>query len=105
MTCLLSLFIAFMQRLSQDAKQAILFRGRMESVEKWMGQRKLPQRLKNRIANYYAEVRYTRSNLKSMTPAIDFQNCKSPYHSVALVFKGRLPQHDSRLKAEAFTNV
>ena len=46
-----------MQRLSQDAKQAILFRGRMESVEKWMSQRKLPQRLRNRIANYYAEVR------------------------------------------------
>lgn len=47
-----------MQRLSHDAKQAVLFRGRMESVEKWMSQRKLPQRLRNRIANYYAEVRH-----------------------------------------------
>ena len=48
--------MVFLQRLSQDAKQAVLFRGRMESVEKWMSQRKLPQRLRNRIANYYAEV-------------------------------------------------
>ena len=44
------------QRLSKDAKQAVLFRGRMESVDKWMSQRKLPHRLRSRIANYYAEV-------------------------------------------------
>ena len=44
------------QRLSKDAKQAVLFRGRMESVDKWMAQRKLPHRLRSRIANYYAEV-------------------------------------------------
>ena len=51
-----SCWSAVMQRLSQDAKQAVVFRGRMESVEKWMSQRRLPQRLRNRIANYYAEV-------------------------------------------------
>ena len=45
------------QRLSQDAKQAVLYRGRMESVDKWMSQRHLPIRLRNRIANFYAEVR------------------------------------------------
>ena len=60
------------QRLSKDAKQAVLFRGRMESVDKWMSQRKLPHRLRSRIANYYAEV-------TSLPRAVPGHSCESAW--------------------------
>ena len=48
--------VACFQRLSKDAKAAVLFRNRMESVDKWMSYRGLPRPLRSRIGNYYAEV-------------------------------------------------
>ena len=50
-----------LQRLSQDAKQALLFRGRIEAVDKWMSARKLPTRLRTKIAGFYAEASNTTS--------------------------------------------
>ncbi|KAK9807740.1 hypothetical protein WJX72_007807 [[Myrmecia] bisecta] len=44
-----------MQRVSKDAHQAALFRGRMDAVDKWMRKRHLPRKLRQRIGAYYAE--------------------------------------------------
>ena len=65
----------FVQRLSQDAKQAILFRGRMESVEKWMSNRHLPRRLRSRIANYYAEVHTPPMRIATISLLLCSQGC------------------------------
>ncbi|KAK9804836.1 hypothetical protein WJX72_007920 [[Myrmecia] bisecta] len=44
-----------MQRVSEGAHQAALFRGRMDAVDKWMRKRNLPRKLRQRIGAYYAE--------------------------------------------------
>ena len=44
------------QQLSKDARQAAMFRSRMEAVDKWMNDRALPKKMRYQIAKFYAEV-------------------------------------------------
>ena len=65
----------WLQRASQEVKEAQMFREKMGTVSEWMGRVKLPRDLKGKIRAYYAEVWRPHS--------LDYvQSCRSFSHYV-----------------------
>jgi hypothetical protein len=45
-----------LQQANRQARRVQAFRGKMQSVERWMGAQRLPSRLQRRIKTFYAEA-------------------------------------------------